>query len=138
MISIARRGAPAATNDIDFAGAPAVIDSATLDTTTIAQPSVAWTTQGGASLATMKAPTLPKAAEAWAPHGANDAGGAVTFQDPTVIFAEADILPGYADFRKGAGLVLPLTNQYQPEARAILPANGTIKLTSYRNLPPNL
>ncbi len=168
VISIARRGAPAATNDIDFAGAPAVIDSATLDTSTIAQPSVAWTTQGGASLATMdggaivlswydqressgtwtfvvppgsksvKAPTLPKAAEAWAPHGANDAGGAVTFQDPTVIFAEADILPGYADFRKGAGLVLPLTNQYQPEARAILPANGTIKLTSYRNLPPNL
>ena len=50
----------------------------------------------------------------------------------------AHILPGYADFRKGAGLVLPLTNQYQPEARAILPANGTIKLTSYRNLPPNL
>ena len=165
VVTIARRSAPAATNDIDFTGAPPAIDSATLDTTTIARPSAAWTTLGGASLATMdggaivvswydqressgtwtfvvppgsksvKAPAMPNTAEPWLPHGANDAGAAVTFQDPMVIFAEADILPGYADFRKGIGLVIPLTDGYQPDARAILPANGTIKLTSYRNLP---
>jgi hypothetical protein len=163
-IAIARRGAPAATNDIDFTGAPPALDSATLDSTTVAQPSVAWTTVGGASLAAMdggavvvswfdtrensgtwtfvvppgaksvKAPAMPKAAEPWLPHGENDAGGAVSFQEPIVLFAEADILPGYADFRKGAGLVIPLTTPYEPDARAILPANGTLKVTSFRQI----
>lgn len=163
-VTIARRAAPAATNDLDFATAPPVLDSATLDTTALAQPSATWTTQGGASLATMdgggvilswyderenrgtwtfvvppgakavKAPTLPKTAEAWLPHGANDAGAASTFQVPTVIFAESDLLPGYAAFRRGVGLIIPLANGYQAEERAILPANGTLKMTSFRQL----
>ena len=163
-VTIAKRGAPAPTNDLDFATAPPVIDSATLDTSVTSQPSLAWTTLGGASLATMdggtivlswydqqetrgtwtfvvppgaksvKAPVMPKTVESFLPHGDNDAGAAVTFQPPVVLFAESDLLPGYAAFRKGAGLIIPLADSYQPEERAILPANGTLKLTSFRQL----
>lgn len=163
-VTIAKRGAPALTNDLDFALTPPVIDGATLDTTVITQPSVTWTTQGGASLGTtsggaiilswydqretsgtwtfvvppgaktVKAPALPKSAESWLPHGENDAGGAVTFESPIVLFAESDLLPSYAAFRKGVGLVIPLTNTYAAEERAILPANGTLKMTSFRQL----
>ncbi len=163
-VTIAKRGAPAATNDLDFALAPPVIDGVTLDVTVITQPSATWTTQGGASLATMdgggiilswydqlensgswtfvvppgaktvKAPALPKSAAAWLPHGDNDAGEGTTFESPVVIFAESDIIPDYAAFRKGVGLVIPLANGYQSEERAILPANGTLKMTSFRQL----
>ncbi|CAN5914129.1 hypothetical protein BH11MYX4_BH11MYX4_61340 [soil metagenome] len=163
-ITVAKRAAPSATVDIDFAAAPPALESTTLVSTTVQRPETSWTTLGGASLATMdggtvfvswydqsesggtwafvvppgvksvKAPAMPTAADPWVPHPPTDAGGAVTFNDPVVVFAEADTLPGYAAFRKGIGLVIPLANVYQPDARAILPSNGTIKLTSFRNI----
>ncbi|HSO39131.1 MAG TPA: hypothetical protein VLT33_41680 [Labilithrix sp.] len=163
-VTIAKRAAPSATVAIDFAAAPPTLDSATLVSTTVQRPETSWTTLGGASLATMdggavivswydrsesggtwafvvppgttkvKAPAMPTAADPWVPHPPTDAGGAVTFNDPVVVFAEADTLPGYAAFRKGIGLVIPLVDQYQPDAHAILPSNGTLKLTSFRSI----
>jgi hypothetical protein len=83
---------------------------------------------------TVKAPAMPAAANTWLPHGANDAGPEVRFNDPTVLFADADILADYAAFRRQVGLVIPLAETFTPDARAILPANGTLKVTFFRNL----
>jgi hypothetical protein len=161
QLTIAKRGAPAANTDIDFAAPLPTINGATLVAANLAQPQVDWTTLGGTPLSatdggsvfliwydrnetygtwtlivppnatTAKAPALPAAAAAWAPHGANDAGDdAVLFDVPTVVFAEADALPDAAAYRRQIGLVLP-PRGYSPDSRAILPAAGTIKLTSF-------
>jgi hypothetical protein len=168
VLTVAKRGAPAANTDIDLAGALPTLESAGVVTTTLAQPQAAWTTVGALPLTStdggsiflswfdsrenagswtlivppgatsVKAPAMPTSAEPWLPHGANDAGPAVQFGEPTVVFADADIIPNYAAFRRQVGLVIPLLDSFSPDARAVLPSNGTLKLTSFQAPPPGL
>lgn len=158
---IVKRGAPAASIAVDFATALPAIASAEVVTTTLARPLVNWTTAANAPLTaadggavmiswfdrsetvgtwtlivppgakTAKAPAMPAAAGDWLPQGADKPGGSSVFYPPTVLFAEADTLPSYASFRRGAGLLLRLQDPYAPERKATLPANGTLKLSTF-------
>jgi len=162
---VARRAAPAAMNTIDLSTALAALDSASIDATDARRPVIAWTTAGGASLATtdggsiaihwsdsrnddlgwafvvapgttsVKAPALPAAADAWAPHGALDGGVASSFDQPDVTFVETDLLAGYKDLRRDIGRIVPLVPTSNRDSRAVLPAAGTLRATSFFAVP---
>lgn len=160
-ILVARRVAPAANVDIDFAGAPPSINGSELDVTDVKRPKIDWTTVGNASLATtdggsiaiewsdaridnhgwtfivppnattVKAPSMPASAAAWVPRAAGDAGPASRLSNPDITFIESDLLPGYAELRREVGRIVPLTRLTDRESEAVLPANGTLKATSF-------
>lgn len=139
------------------------IDSATRVATTFRRPQIDWTTVAGGSLAsadggavsvhwseagtgdygwmivvapgttTVTAPALPTAFDAWAPHGAVGPATASMFLDPEVTFVASDVIAGYAAFRRDAGRILPITGTSDKDARAVLPVNGTIRSTTFKN-----
>jgi hypothetical protein len=78
---------------------------------------------------------MPAAADAWLPHAANDAGAASSFGLPEVTFVESDLLPSYTEFRRDIGRLIPLTSTSGRDSRAVLPANGSLRATSFYNVP---
>jgi hypothetical protein len=122
--TIAKRGPAATSTDVDLAALLPTLDSATVDTTTSLRPKVDWTTVGGA-------PALPASLSTWAPRSADDAGQGAFLNSPTVLFVEGDIVPDYNAFRRQAGVVLPAAEVSDRDVRAVLPAAGTFKLTSF-------
>ena len=84
----------------------------------------------------VKAPAMPQAADAWLPRAAVDGGAAASsFNAPEVTFIEADVLPGYAEFRAQVGRIIPQATSTGRDARAVLPKNGTLRATTYMDLP---
>lgn len=158
-----RVNAPQTQIDIDFAGALPALDSASLTATDIKRPKVDWhavapltAAKGGMILLTwfdsrtderswsfvvppsataVTAPILPAEADAWAPQSATDASPGSSYAPPFVIFVDASVLPNAAAFRREAGRVIPYTDPATVETRAILPANGDLKITSRFDTP---
>jgi len=162
---IGKRVAPVANIDIDLAGVLPTIDSALLDATDVKRPKIDWTTVANASLATtdggavtvqwadlrtenkgwrlvvpptaksVKAPASPASAAAWLPSAGVDGGPPSSLRDPEVTFVESDLLPGYAELRREAGRIILLGSDDGVATAAVLPANGTLKATSFENQP---
>jgi hypothetical protein len=160
-LTVAARTAVAADVAVDFATALPSVTDTTLDATDPSRPSVTIkttgslaTTDGGAyyvaysppgadfpdswlfvvppDTTTVKAPAMPASANPWLPKPA-DAGG--TFADPYIFFLETDALPGYTEFRQGAGTLVPYANRGGAESRIILPKNGSLRMSSFVRLP---
>lgn len=158
---VAKRVAPAASTALDLSTALPALNGASVDATDVRRPVTAWTTTGGASLAatdggsialrwfdaatddrawvfvvppgatSVKAPVMPVAADAWLPISAGDGGAASSFGAPEVTFVESDLLPGYPELRRDVGRIVPLVPTTGRAARAWLPANGTLRATSF-------
>jgi hypothetical protein len=82
---------------------------------------------------TVKAPAMPPAAADWIPSPGVDGGAPSSFADPEITFVETDLLPGYGELRRDIGRIIPVTADQGVAAAAVLPANGTLKATSFRN-----
>jgi hypothetical protein len=127
ITSMATRVADAGATSTDLGQLLPMLVSATIDTTSVAQPVVAWTVSdagsvGGANgvvvttnwtsngvtgiwtivapptATSVTAPALPASATAWTP-----ASNAIFFQPPTVAVVQATFFPGYAGLRAQAG-----------------------------------
>jgi hypothetical protein len=95
-----------------------------------------WTFIVPPNVKTVKAPAMPASADAWLPNAIDDGGaGASNFSQPDIVFAESDLLPGYAAFRREIGRVIPTGETNQRDSRAVLPANGSLRTTSYQLQP---
>ena len=97
----------------------------------VSETNGAWTIIVAPGTKTVKAPALPASLSAWAPRSADEAGQGASFNSPTVLFVEGDIVPDYDAFRSAAALVLPSAEVNDRDLRAFLPATGTFKLTSF-------
>src|SRR5204862_136128 len=84
---------------------------------------------------TVTAPAMPTAADAWLPRASGGITGASLFDAPEVTFIETDLLPGYKELRRDVGRIIPLTYSNGRDARAVLPANGTLKATTFMDVP---
>ena len=81
----------------------------------------------------VRAPTLPTDAAEWAPQvGGGDAGKPSKFEFPEILFAESDIFPDYAAFRREAGrLGSSYDSRTRRAERVVLPKVGTFRATAY-------
>jgi hypothetical protein len=148
--AVGKRVAPTASIIIDFAQSLPAITGATNDLTDRARPTIAWksdqpltSSDGGGvrirwfrnnestgnwtftvapTATSVKAPALPAALAAWLPQAQDGV------EEPTVAFGESDLLPGYAQFRSIATIVLGPDLVVQ---RVFLPANGNVRVTAY-------
>ena len=145
----------------DFGKALPRITRAAVDATDVARPKITWesaapltATDGGYVVAPyyddrlrtmawtfivspdateVRAPTLPTDAAEWAPQvGGGDAGKPSKFEFPEILFAESDIFPDYAAFRREAGrLVSSYDSRTRRAERVVLPKVGTFRATAY-------
>jgi hypothetical protein len=157
QIAIGARAMPGPTFTFDYASRLPSLTAATTDTATATRPTISWTStkalsaaDGGtvsirwtsadqkthawtvivppanATTGSVQVPALPPDKAAWAP------ADGVTLDPPDVLFVESDGLPGYAELRAGAGLVVPGALANDRLAEAALPINGTFRATSIR------
>lgn len=163
-LTVGKRYAPAAAVDIDLATVLPALNAVFLDEADKKRPKVSWTTAAGASLAatdggsvaiewqdnrtqnrgwtfvvapgssSVAAPAMPALAAEWVPALASDAGAASNLSRPEVTFVESDLLASYAAFRRDIGRIIPLRYGRQRDATAVLPANGTIRTTSFQTV----
>ncbi|MDF2691859.1 MAG: hypothetical protein K0S65_242 [Labilithrix sp.] len=156
---IAKRTAPAATIAIDAAQALPAITSSTLSGANSQRPVISWSpatagTDGGLvrvrflsaedrfstwtfvvppGATTVTAPALPAEAANFVPM-LNDAGADEVFEEPEILFLEADVLPSYALFRSQQGaLIDPYTSFYDLSFPAV-PLNGTYRAAIYTDV----
>lgn len=83
-----------------------------------------WTFVVPPNATTVKAPAMPTEAEAWLPRAESTGED---FGLPRVLFVDADQIPNYKTFRQLRGKAV---NGVSPD-ELVLPANGTVKATSY-------
>lgn len=158
-LTVSKRTAVASSVSLDFSTALPSITQANLDKSDVSRPSVTimssgslGATDGGAyylayyppgadfpdvwtfvtppGTTTVKAPAMPAAAAPWLPKAGDGGVGASSFRDPYILFLETDTLPGYDEFRQGAGVLIPYSGGGQ-ESKIVLPKNGTLRMTSF-------
>lgn len=78
----------------------------------------------------VKAPALPASLESILPSA--EAGQSVWDNTPTAAFADSNVLPDYAAFRKIGGVLFPTVDEDASFEDAVLPAAGDYKITGYR------
>lgn len=87
---------------------------------------------GAATSGSVKAPQLPDEGASWGPPSL-DAGG-TSFEEPEILFVDSSTVPSYAAFRKSAATTFNGYEYGRRELNAILPANGTLRATSYERM----
>jgi len=158
-----RVAAPQTEITIDMATALPIIDKADIEAANPKRPKVTWgsvapltATKGGSILldwfdgrdeshgwslivsptaTTVTAPALPPEGKDWEPRAEGDGGVNAEYREPLITFADASILPNVAAFRREVGRIIPLSNGYDRDSRAVLPANGDIRLTTKAETP---
>lgn len=93
-----------------------------------------WTIVVAPGTTSVQAPALPAGTlEGALP--ADDAGANTWQDDPEVVFADSDLLPDYATFRKLQGAIIGAASQALEFDDVVLPQNGSVKITRYRYEP---
>jgi hypothetical protein len=159
-----RKAAPAGddTTNIDFMGRLPEITSSGVDAGTPKRPSIGWTPSSSLATAdgtyvvmkwyeegdagqisgtwsfvtpstvtSVTAPALPASVT----RGPGADANYTSYGLPRVVSVEASFVNGYADFRKGAGVLSPRRNVIENTGSSMivppLPANGTVKFSVY-------
>jgi hypothetical protein len=165
LVVAKRVAAPALDTVIDFATPLPLVNTAALVMSDAKRPQVFWSTvdnkpltvtDGGIisvqwtntgtddahwtfivppSVKSVAAPKIPATFDAWLPQAPVDGGGGSSFTPTLVTFVEADTLASYAELRGEIGRIVALGTSADIQTRAVLPANGTLRLTSFQNVP---
>jgi len=83
---------------------------------------------------TVKAPQLPATFETILPQADGGGSGWNNFSGPEIAFADSNLLPDYATFKKIQGAVLPAASSGSV-TDIVLPQNGTYKITRWQEIP---
>jgi len=161
--AITKRIAPAASVEFDYADLLPAIESAVVDASNPRRPVVSWeaaapTTDADGGLVrfsfsgpegwdyswtfvvapgatSVTAPAMPPDAESFLPP-APDSGVDAMFSPPKILVVEADVLPGYAAFRRQQGVVLGPEAMYLNDGTLpALPVNGTFRTSIWAEVP---